>query len=560
MWRASGIAVLLVLLACAPARAQDCANQDKVEVPGAEMQRLACLADMTTTATAATDYTDASDWASLHPQGQRRPSGVPGLQVDGYMPDASTANTTHGWAHDSQFVIRLPDQWNGKLIVTGAPGVRKQYAVDVEISDHVLARGYAYAATDKGNGGQAFYRDGVERGDAGVEWNMRVTEIAVAAKEVVKQYYGRAAERTYVTGISQGGYLTRWQLENRPDLYDGGVDWEGTFWNASTPNVFTVLPAALKHFPTYRLTRSRAAHDAMIQAGFAPGSEFLWDDHFAIYWDLTQRTYREEFDPEYDGAITGGIPFCQSGTPSCDADYDYANRPEAQAALRRIENTGRIGKPMLSLHGTLDSLLPIKLDGDAYRRRVLEAGRGSLHRYYVVENGNHVDGRYDLYPDRIRPIHPCYLQALTALEAWVERGEAPPRSQFVADDGTAADVLHDCTLDRGPGVATPGPLGTAARRAAARRLTLSVKRTRRRLVSRGRLVLRRPARCSGAVLVQVKTASRTVSARRARLRKGCRYRSAVSFAQLPPDPLRVTARYFGNRVLKPQASRAVRVR
>ena len=53
----------------------------------------------------------------------------------------------------------------------------------------------------------------------------------------------------------------------------------------------------------------------MIAAGFAPGSEFLWDDHYGVYWDLTQRIYREELDPDYDGAITGGIPFCQSGTP-----------------------------------------------------------------------------------------------------------------------------------------------------------------------------------------------------------------------------------------------------
>ena len=37
-----------------------------------------------------------------------------------------------------------------------------------------------------------------------------------------------------MTGISNGGYLTRWQLEKRPDLYDGGVDWEGTLFTPST--------------------------------------------------------------------------------------------------------------------------------------------------------------------------------------------------------------------------------------------------------------------------------------------------------------------------------------
>jgi hypothetical protein len=552
MGRAAVAGVLVVLLFGAPARAADCANQDKVKVPGAEMQRLACLDDMTTTATAATDYTDASDWASLSPQGQPRPSGVGGLQVDGYFPDTSTANATHGWFHDSQFVIRLPDHWNGKLIVTGAPGVRKQYAVDVEISDHVLKRGYAFASTDKGNGGETFYNDGVEPGDAGVEWNTRVTELAIAAKQVVEQYYGSSAARTYVTGISQGGYLTRWQLENRPDLYDGGVDWEGTFWNASPPNVFTALSTALRNYPSYRATGSSAAHDAMIAAGFAPGSEFLWEDHYAIYWDLTQRSYREEFDPAYDGDLEGGIPFCQSGTPNCDADYDYASRPDAQAALRRIENTGRIGKPMITLHGTLDSLLPIATNADPYDARVRAAGRGRLHRYYVIEHGNHVDGRYDLFPDRIRPIHPCYLDALDALEGWVERGEAPPPSQFVPDPGPGKDPLTECTLDHGPGVAAPGPLGRTRPERATPALTLRARRTGARLALRGGLV---PARdCGGRVGVRVTRAGRTLAARFPRLRH-CRYRVSVRAA----PPVRVTARFFGNRLLEPAAARPVRL-
>src|SRR5207237_8530574 len=121
----------------------------------------------------------------------RNPPGpVPGIQIDGYFADSSTTNTTHGWFHDAQFVIRLPHQWNGKLVVTGAPGVRKQYATDYLISDWVLARGYAFAATDKGNTGTSFYNDGVLPGDALVEWHRRVTELTIAAKDVVRQQYG----------------------------------------------------------------------------------------------------------------------------------------------------------------------------------------------------------------------------------------------------------------------------------------------------------------------------------------------------------------------------------
>jgi hypothetical protein len=45
-----------LLWAASPAAAQSgCANQDKVKVPGAEMERLACLPDMTTTGTADRD-------------------------------------------------------------------------------------------------------------------------------------------------------------------------------------------------------------------------------------------------------------------------------------------------------------------------------------------------------------------------------------------------------------------------------------------------------------------------------------------------------------------------
>jgi len=179
--------------------------------------------------------------------------------------------------------------------------------------------------------------------------------------------------------------------------------------------------------------------------GFAPGSEFLWRDHEAEYWDLTQRTYRESFDPTYDGALKAGIPFCHSGTPYCDADYDYAKRPAAvHSAVGSVSLTGKIGKPMLTLHGSLDALLPIRTDSDVYIPMVRSAGRGALSRYYVIQAGNHVDGRYDLFPNQLRPILPCYRSAFADLELWVERGTAPPTSQSVAKPHSG-DVVNSCS-------------------------------------------------------------------------------------------------------------------
>ncbi|MGB9375975.1 MAG: tannase/feruloyl esterase family alpha/beta hydrolase [Mycobacteriales bacterium] len=429
------------------AAAQHCARQSRVMTPGAQHQEVACLDDLTTAGTTVTGHTNPDDWSGLHAAGTTNPTGVPGIQVDGYFPDTSTTNTNHGWNHDSQFVIRLPDHWNGGLVITGAPGVRKQYANDFIISDWVLAKGYAFASTDKGNTGTEFYRDGASPGDAIAEWNHRVTQLTVASKRVAQQRYGRAAGRTIMTGISNGGYLTRWQLENRPDLYDGGVDWEGTLFRAAGPNLLTYLPVALRNYRAYR-AGSQQAHHAMIAAGFAPGSEFLWDYHYTYYWDLTQRIYREELDPAYDGSLEAGIPFCYSGTPYCDADYHYASRPASvRAAVAKIQLTGRIGKPMLTLHGTLDALLPPATDSDVYSRLIADAGNGPMHRYYRVEDGNHVDGLYSTFPQQLRPILPCYRAAFDRLVAWVDQGRAPAPSGLIPHPASG-DVVNTCSLPK----------------------------------------------------------------------------------------------------------------
>ncbi|KOT37656.1 aromatic ring-opening dioxygenase LigA [Streptomyces caelestis] len=442
-----------VLTAPTPAGAAEdghCAHQERVRVPGAAHQRSACLADLTTAGLAGTPYTDMTDQAGLTAAATRSPSGVPGMQIDGYFPDSSRSNDTHGWRHDAQFVIRLPDRWNGGLVVTGAPGNRKQYATDEAISDQVLARGYAYAATDKGNTGVDFHLDGDRPGDAVAEWNARTTQLTRAARRAVARRYGHAPRRTYMTGVSNGGYLTRWQLENRPELYDGGVDWEGTLWAAEGRHPLLSLPVAVARM------YGRATDEDMYAAGFARGSEFLWPYHEKVYWGLTQKIYRAEFDPDHDPGCPG--PSAGSTTeqilapcPS-DAAYDYASRPASvHRAVERVALTGRIGRPMITLHGDLDALLPKAVDSDVYDGMVEASGRGRMHRYYTVQDGTHADGLYDTHPDRLRPILPCYRSAFDALVAWVERGVAPPADRTVGRPADG-DVVDSCALGSGEAV------------------------------------------------------------------------------------------------------------
>jgi pimeloyl-ACP methyl ester carboxylesterase len=341
--------------------------------------------------------------------------------------------------------------------------------------DSVLSRGYAFASTDKGNTGQSFYDDGSRPGGSVAEWHRRVEQLTRAAKATVELWYGKEPTRTYMTGISNGGYLTRYAIENNPELYDGSVDWESVLWHRDGPNLFTHLPPALRHYPECKASAPEYDYHAcelMYREGYPKGSEFLWEEHYVTYWDLTQRIYREEFDPGYDGEQKAGYPFCQEdGDPKtrCDAEYRYKKCPErVKEAVEKVSLTGDIGKPMLTLHGTYDVLLPMRLHSNRYRALIENQGNGGMHRYYKIENGNHVDSYFDRYrqePTYVRPILPCYWAAFKELEEWVEKkgdNRQPPSNRTVSHpalEGTGAEA-NNCKISDEARYSPPVPEAT----------------------------------------------------------------------------------------------------
>jgi hypothetical protein len=123
-----------------------------------------------------------------------------------------------------------------------------------------------------------------------------------------------------------------------------------------------------------------------------------------------------------------------------DAAYDYAARPvSVHGAVARFSLTGRIGKPLITLHGTLGALLPIGVQSDEYARLVADQGGVSLHRYYRIEGGNRVDGPYEPHRGKLRPILSCYRAAFTATTDWVEHHRESAVGRTVA--GPTSDVL-----------------------------------------------------------------------------------------------------------------------
>jgi hypothetical protein len=469
------------------------------------------LADLTTTNN---PYTDPNSLTGMGfpPPGSgtvdshyTNPTAPPvsGLQLDGYWPDGCNAfqvepaltakngapfiqgcvppagaggTCASDCHHDAQFVIRIPDSWNGRLLTAGTPGIRDAFASDFILSDAALERHWAYVAQDKGNLGANFYRDGADEtacatawcpAAAIAEWNHRMRQATRSAKALLNSLapsYGlNHVTRSYAAGISNGGYQVRRALETdtrRDTLYDGGVDWEGTLFSQRS-NLFDYLPTSIVYGPD-AIAGVPSAISAMAAVGFNPESQPLWAYHYNIYWGLTQKVYRLEIDPEYTSYTCSGTggpcvsPAAEVVPPTDpDAAYKVNSRQLALTRIQSIANTGNIQHPLITLHGDQDALLPIKTDSDVYARMVAAAGHANQFRYYTVRGGNHVDPQFDDHygvdsygNTLLRPVLPCVWAALDAEVAWVEKGTAPPASHTIArpSPDTAADLANNCSL------------------------------------------------------------------------------------------------------------------
>ena len=210
-------------------------------------------------------------------------------------------------------------------------------------------------------------------------------------------------------------------------------------------NLLSYLPTAIKHYPDYAATGSQAAHQALLDVGIPPGSGLTWEYSYRTFWDPLQRILREEVDPTYDGDALAGHPFCAPGSADCDADYDLEARPQAvKDAIARISLTGKIGKPLIMLQGSLDTAVTPR-DTRPYATMIKDQGRGKMSRLYEIEGGTHFEGLYGSHPTVLRPMLPCFRGAFDALEEWTTNGTQPPSSHFVPRDASS-DLVNTCDI------------------------------------------------------------------------------------------------------------------
>jgi len=404
-------------------------------------------------------FTPQTDRSVISPSPPNRTpitKAVPGIQLDARISDDPT--------DQARILFRLPNQWNGKLVVAGASGTRSEFNGDFAWSDYVVQQGYAYVSQNKGvlnfyvttaadplgcrlNPASAvfvhFYDN--DPGQPFTRWIDFMVEATRIGKNAVTANYGRPPNRTYAVGTSNGGYQVRRALETAPELFDGGVDWEGTYVDPVARNLLSALPPAILNFPDHvssNYAPTSTAAENIVLSGYPPDivspPKTLWTSYWTEFWEITFCQWQKRLDPTYDTYVSG------TGT------YSYVDRLSASdvgAQLAAITTTGDIGKPLITVAGTMDALLPINVNARAYARAVAaafsERGQDGDHqglghpayRLYEVQNGNHIETYEDSFP-QLELIQPHAQRAFDLLLNSVEHGSDLPPDQCIPRGGS----------------------------------------------------------------------------------------------------------------------------
>ena len=410
-------------------------------------------------------FTPITDRTVISPDDPDRtptPTVVPGLQVQGYFADDPR--------REARFVLRLPNDWNGRAVIAGASGTRSEYNGDFAWSDYVIQQGYAYASQNKGilniflsdatdplacrlNPDSPVYAHGYALGPDPVgavrpervwsDWTDYMIEVARLARGAIQAHYGHPPRYTYAVGTSNGGYQVRRAIENAPELFSGGIDWEGT----DIRNVLIGLPPAIRNLPDYVASGydpdSQAARNIRA-AGYPPdifnaAGVSLWKQYSDSYWEFTQCTFQKQFDFTYDTYGAGA------------GNYNFHQRAQITAVAERIshvQTTGDIKRPLITLAGTLDALLPIQLHARVYAESVhqhLHEGENDhrpQYRLYEIQNGNHIEfykNRVGIAFDQLEFIQPHAQRAFDLLVSHVEHHSRLPPDQCVPRGGSISD-------------------------------------------------------------------------------------------------------------------------
>lgn len=358
------------------------------------------------------------------------------------------AKASFGKLGQAVYEIEVPLNWNGGLVLYahGFAGFGTEVSVappPVSLRSWMIDHGYAWAASSFSENG---YTPGIGADDT------------LALKRQFEQTVGKP-KRTYIAGASMGGNVVVLLMEHYPNEFDGGfsmcgaVDGEGiidylTSWTAVAEFVsgisFTAPENAanLGSILLSELPKRFGSPDAPTQKGqqFASVIRNLTGGPRPFFGEGFKEQYVVNFglvitDPQRKtlsvaAATNAGVTYSvdqslgltnealNAGVPRYAADPALRN---AAAHPDAVETSGKISKPLLTIHGLGDLFVPISQE-QLYRSKADAAGAGDLLVQRAIRSGGHCK-----FSD-------AEIKAGFAdLVAWVEEGKKPAGDAVTGD-------------------------------------------------------------------------------------------------------------------------------
>jgi Tannase and feruloyl esterase len=194
---------------------------------------------------------------SLLPRGGRggpvNPVNLPAYcRLDGVLDRRTGAD---GKPYGIGFALALPGEWNGRFLFQGGGGLNGSVQAPLGGTATggipALARGFAVVSTDTGHSGQGFDASFMAEQQATLDFAYQaVGRIAVLAKQIIAQHYGKGPVRSYFAGCSTGGREAMLMAQRHPAYFDGiisgapamrtsfsgiGDEWVATMLNQVAP-------------------------------------------------------------------------------------------------------------------------------------------------------------------------------------------------------------------------------------------------------------------------------------------------------------------------------------
>lgn len=367
---------------------------------------------------------------------------------DPHLTALDGARVISGTYSGGLYVLEVPTAWNGSVVyfAHGFHANPPELTITLPpLRAYFIQHGYAWAAS-------TFSKNGYEPGAGAND--------TYALRPIVEEKLGSVPKRSYLYGQSMGGHVVTLMLEEHPTDYDGVLSECGAVAGPDVISFFTdwgVIASYLSGVELVNAAGDVGVFGPKVKDKVVPvlGPPDSLTDKGQAFADVILRLtggprpfFREGFRANYNfnfailvnavGVAGPATSVAQNLTtrysigPGFGVTEDELNRsvtrlkPAAvytDAALypEFAPMSGKIQRPLLTLHGTGDLFVPISME-QSYRRIVDAAGNGDLLVQRAIRRSGHC-----VFSDQERQ------RAFEDLVAWAGGGAKPAGDDLLGD-------------------------------------------------------------------------------------------------------------------------------